>query len=168
MHSSKSMLRLAAVALTMLVVTGYAMQAAGRAVSAYVAPMWHSHECELNAGVGETTLLNRIEGDRVKPDTTVALTDESAPDKLFMEQNYPNPFQNTTSIRYGIPKDSYVRITIHSMLGPVVNVVVNEYQRAGTYTLDLVVPDLMPGVYFYRIQTEYGATTRRMTISNSR
>ena len=100
-----------------------------------------------------------------KLDTTVAITDKNAPARMFLDQNYPNPFQHTTSIRYGIPQNTHVTVTIHTMLGSLVKTLVNENQKAGVYTIELSRPDLMPGLYFYRIQTEYGALTRRMTIS---
>lgn len=125
----------------------------------------------LNAGgligpsAGENILLNTDRNERQKPDTTVARTDESAPYKLTLEQNYPNPFRSSTSIRYGLPQETYVRITIHTAIGPVIKVLVDERQPAGMYTLDLSIPELSPGIYFYQIQTEYGALTRRMTIA---
>lgn len=114
---------------------------------------------------GQDVLLNRTNDEKQKPDTTVARVDQSVPGKLLLDQNYPNPFRASTSIRYGLPSETYVRISIHTAIGPVIKVVVDERQAAGVYTLDLTIPELAPGIYFYRIQTEYGALTRRMTIS---
>lgn len=114
--------------------------------------------------VGEP--VYQIDEDRqLKPDTTISRADASAPAKLFADQNFPNPFRASTSIRYGLPRNSYVKVTIHTMLGSPVQTLLEESQPAGVYTLEMTVPDLMPGIYFYRIQTEYGAVTRRMTIS---
>ena len=99
------------------------------------------------------------------PDTTVAIVDRTAPSRLFLDQNYPNPFRDVTSIRYGIPQNGQVKVTIHTMLGSPIKTLVDEQQKAGIYTIKLTEPDLMPGLYFYRIQTSYGSLTRRMTIS---
>lgn len=110
-------------------------------------------------------LLSTEEDRQQKPDTTISRTDDSAPAKLFLDQNYPNPFRFSTSVRYGLPKSSFVKVTIHTMLGSPIKTILEETQSAGVYTLEISVPDLMPGIYFYRVQTEYGAITRRLTIS---
>jgi hypothetical protein len=87
------------------------------------------------------------------------------PTRLFMDQNYPNPFNPSTMIRYGLPAGTNVKLSIHSLLGNEIKVVLDGWQDAGTYTLDLSAQDLPSGVYFYRLQTEIGTLTRRMTIS---
>ncbi len=101
-----------------------------------------------------------------KPDTTIAVLDPNAPSRMFLDQNYPNPFRDATSIRYGIPRNSIVTVTIHTLLGSPVKTLVSERQKGGIYTLNLSKPDLMPGLYFYRLQTEYGTLTRRFTIAD--
>lgn len=87
------------------------------------------------------------------------------PSRLFLDQNYPNPFNPSTMIRYGLPTSAHVRLSIHSLLGNEIKVVMDGYHDAGIYTFDLSADDLPSGVYFYRLQTELGTLTRRMTIS---
>jgi hypothetical protein len=87
------------------------------------------------------------------------------PSRLFLDQNYPNPFNPSTMIRYGLPAGTNVKLSIHSLLGNQIKVVLDGWQDAGTYTLDLSAQELPSGVYFYRLQTELGTLTRRMTIS---
>lgn len=87
------------------------------------------------------------------------------PSRLFLDQNYPNPFNPSTMIRYGLPSGTNVKLSIHSLLGNQIKVVLDGWQDAGTYTLDLSAQELPSGVYFYRLQTELGTLTRRMTIS---
>lgn len=98
-------------------------------------------------------------------DTTLTLTDANAPASLYLGQNSPNPFRVGTTISYGLPTPSWVRITIHSMLGTQVRSIVNEPQKAGHYTVQFSDVDLKPGIYFYRIETDFGLLTRRMTVS---
>ena len=161
-----SIARYTLMAVATLIFMAEGMQAA---TAGFQHPLWSFST--LNAGGlttstnGDITLLNRTDDGQEKPDSSVARIDASVPAKLFMHQNYPNPFRSQTSLQYGLPGESYVRVTIHSALGPVVKVVVDERQPGGVYTLDLTIPDLMPGVYFYRIHTEFGAVTRRMTIA---
>ncbi|MBS1911620.1 MAG: T9SS type A sorting domain-containing protein [Bacteroidetes bacterium] len=87
------------------------------------------------------------------------------PARVFLDQNYPNPFNPSTLIRFGLPEGSYVRLTIHTLLGTPVKVVVDGWQDAGVYVLDFSAQDLPSGVYFYRLETDFGTLTRRMTIS---
>jgi hypothetical protein len=92
-------------------------------------------------------------------------SESAIPAKLFLDQNYPNPFNPSTIIRYGLPAGANVKLTIHTLLGNEIKAVINSYQDAGVYTIDLAADDLPSGVYFYRLQTELGTLTRRMTIS---
>ena len=87
------------------------------------------------------------------------------PSQLFLSQNYPNPFNAVTNIRYGLPSDTHVRLTLHTLLGAEIQVAVHRMQEAGTYTYELSIPSLPSGVYFYRLQTDLGTLTRRMTVS---
>jgi uncharacterized delta-60 repeat protein len=55
----------------------------------------------------------------------------SIPDEFSLSQNFPNPFNPSTSIRYSIPSSSRVRLIIYTMLGQEVQELVNEVQNAG-------------------------------------
>ncbi|MBC8144068.1 MAG: T9SS type A sorting domain-containing protein, partial [bacterium] len=88
-----------------------------------------------------------------------------APTRLFLEQNYPNPFNPSTMIRYGVPNTMRVKLTVHTLLGSQIRVLVDQWQDTGTYTFDFVAADLPSGAYFYRLQTDVGTITRRMIIS---
>jgi hypothetical protein len=109
-----------------------------------------------NADAGTVTLQN-------VSSMKVSESDE-IPSKLFLDQNYPNPFNPTTMIRYGLPNGTNVKISIHSLLGNQIRVVMDGWQDAGNYTYDFSAQDLPSGVYFYRMQTDLGTLTRRMTV----
>jgi Secretion system C-terminal sorting domain len=98
-------------------------------------------------------------------EATGSIDASELPSRLFLDQNYPNPFNPSTMIRYGLPAGSNVKLSVHSLLGTQIKVVLEGWHDAGTYTLDLSAHDLPSGVYFYRLQTELGTLTRRMTIS---
>ncbi len=57
------------------------------------------------------------------------------PDKFALLGNYPNPFNMETMIRYALPIDADVRITVYNILGQPVNTLVNGYQSAGFKTV---------------------------------
>jgi hypothetical protein len=79
------------------------------------------------------------------------------PTQLTLDQNYPNPFNPSTTIRYGLPESQNVRISVFSLLGQEVAVLVNGIQAPSTYTVvwngkDLRGVDLPSGIYFIRLQ----------------
>jgi hypothetical protein len=88
-----------------------------------------------------------------------------APERMFLDQNFPNPFNPTTMIRYGVPVETNVKLTIYTLLGTPIRILVDERQEAGIYEYDFSALDLPSGAYFYRLQTPLGTLTRRMTVS---
>lgn len=74
------------------------------------------------------------------------------PDRYELYQNYPNPFNPTTTIRYDIPVESFVKLTVFDALGREVSQPVNEYKEAGTYDITWNASKLTSGIYFYRIE----------------
>lgn len=73
-------------------------------------------------------------------------------------KKYPNPFNSETNITYAIPFDGFVSLKVFDVLGREVFSVVNSYQTAGEYRLNLKFDNvnLGSGVYFYRLEL-YGS-----------
>ena len=55
----------------------------------------------------------------------------SIPEVFALHQNYPNPFNPITTLRYDLPENSYVNVTIYDMLGREIRTLVNSTQDAG-------------------------------------
>ena len=77
------------------------------------------------------------------------------PDRFQLMQNFPNPFNPTTTIEFDLPVDANVTLKIYNILGEEVGELLN-YQayRAGSQRLDFDASGLASGVYFYRIVAE--------------
>jgi len=79
------------------------------------------------------------------------------PLQYVLHQNYPNPFNPITTLRYDLPENSYVNVTIYDMLGREIRTLVNTTQDAGfksvlwDATNDFGKP-VSAGVYLYKIQ----------------
>ncbi len=89
------------------------------------------------------------------------------PEKFELSQNFPNPFNPMTTIRYALPEKANVRLTIYNMLGKEVRTLVNEFEEAGYKSviwdgLDQYGRSLSTGVYIYRIQAGDFTQTRKM------
>lgn len=85
-------------------------------------------------------------------------------------QNQPNPFNPSTSIEFALPQATHISLVIYNLLGQEVRMLVNDETRpAGTYDLqwdgrDAAGRDLPSGTYLYRLFTDEGELTRKMTL----
>ncbi|KAF0162219.1 MAG: hypothetical protein FD188_173 [Ignavibacteria bacterium] len=70
----------------------------------------------------------------------------------FGINNYPNPFNPTTTINYQLPKDGMVTIKVYDILGKEVATLVNEQKSAGYYKVDFDASKMTSGVYIAAIQ----------------
>ncbi len=68
-----------------------------------------------------------------------------------LNQNFPNPFNPSTQIKYSIALDADVTLKVYDMLGTEVAELVNETQTAGSYEVNFSSEGLSSGVYIYRI-----------------
>jgi len=82
--------------------------------------------------------------------------------KLF--ENYPNPFNPETSIRFLIKDDGFVSIKVYDITGRFVNVLVNQKLFAGDYTVKFDGASLSSGVYLYRIETGNFVDSKKMML----
>jgi hypothetical protein len=81
-----------------------------------------------------------------------------------LAQNFPNPFNPSTTIRYTIPERAQVKLEIYNMLGQLIEVLVDEEQFSGYHEVVFRRTNLASGVYIYRLQAGYFVETRRMII----
>jgi len=86
------------------------------------------------------------------------------PGGYVLLQNYPNPFNPTTTIRYGVPRQSAVTLSVFNTLGQQVATLVNETQAAGYHEVKFDGSNLASGVYFYRLTAGYFVATNRLLL----
>jgi len=89
---------------------------------------------------------------------------QELPNELILGNNYPNPFNPTTTIRYDLPKAGFVKITIYDILGREVRVLVNEEKTPGVYEVRFDARNLASGVYFYTIRTPQNFQSKKMIL----
>jgi hypothetical protein len=106
----------------------------------------------------EFILTNKF--DEVMP---VVNEESKIPDEYNLEQNFPNPFNPSTTIRYSLPEDSYVTLRIYNLLGEEVSTLINTQQKAGRYEINFDASQLASGVYIYRLEAaNYTASKKLM------
>jgi hypothetical protein len=89
---------------------------------------------------------------------------EFIPTGFYLYQNFPNPFNPSTKIKYSIPQSSQVQIKIFDILGNEMETLVSEEKPSGTYELTWNASSLPSGVYFYRIQAGDFVETKKMVL----
>jgi hypothetical protein len=89
--------------------------------------------------------------------------------QVLLHENYPNPFNPSTSLSFSLPKQMPVRLDIFNVKGQLVNTLVNSPLPAGDHTvvwngLDSGKRSVSSGVYYYRIKTTRGEQTRKLLL----
>ncbi|HMV27105.1 MAG TPA: T9SS type A sorting domain-containing protein, partial [bacterium] len=91
------------------------------------------------------------------------------PVKIQLDQNFPNPFNPTTSIRFGLPQDGHIRVTVYNILGQFIAELLNENRTAGYHNViwngrNATNQQVSSGIYLYRLETSQGVITRKMML----
>ena len=91
------------------------------------------------------------------------------PESFELHQNYPNPFNPITTIRYDLPQEGHVLLTIYDILGREVAQLVNQRLPAGYHksmwnAKNSLGISISGGIYFYQIQTRDYTKTNKMVL----
>ena len=91
------------------------------------------------------------------------------PSNYFLSQNFPNPFNPVTTLKYNLLEDGLVNITIYDILGNVVNNLVNNNQSSGHKSIQWDATNnqgepVSAGVYLYKIQAGDFVDTKKMIL----
>jgi uncharacterized lipoprotein YddW (UPF0748 family) len=103
---------------------------------------------------------------------TVAATgiedEDLIPTEYALEQNFPNPFNPSTTIRFRIPEAGLTRLKIYNILGQEVAVLVEEYMNPGTYNVEFNTKAMLnqeaSGIYIYRLRVNDYSASKKMIL----
>lgn len=101
---------------------------------------------------------------KVETVVSVEQDDELLPLDYGLSQNFPNPFNPTTTIRFTLPVKEKVVLKIYNIKGRLVSKLINEEITAGTHLVHFNANNLASGLYFYRLQAGRYSQTRLMTV----
>jgi len=88
----------------------------------------------------------------------------TAPKEFSLSQNFPNPFNPTTIIKYSIPNSEKVLIKVYDVLGREVKTLLDEYKDTGTYEIEFNASNLTSGLYFYKITSGKYSEVKKMLL----
>jgi len=97
-------------------------------------------------------------------DPAVSVNEGNLINTYYLSQNFPNPFNPSTSIEYYVGEPGLVQLKVYNVLGVEVASIVNEQQNAGNYTVGFDAARLSSGVYFYSLSVNNFTQTRKMIL----
>jgi Secretion system C-terminal sorting domain len=86
------------------------------------------------------------------------------PNTYSLSQNFPNPMNPSTTIKYQIPQSGNVSLKVFDILGAEVATLVNEVQNEGRYEVNFDGSNLASGVYIYRLQVNDFVDSKKMIL----
>lgn len=107
---------------------------------------------------------------KINSDGTVLFSDEVPIGtetilNFVLEDNVPNPFVETTEIRYTLTKKARVDLSVYDIMGSEITVLIADRQEAGSYVVSFDGRDLPGGMYFYKMRTSAGSQTKKMYLA---
>jgi FG-GAP repeat/Secretion system C-terminal sorting domain len=111
------------------------------------------------SGPGHTFILSLDVPNGVKENIV-----SKSPTEYRLYQNFPNPFNPSTIIRYALPANALVVLKVFDLLGRDVGTLVNERQNAGSHSLRFNAASLPSGVYFYQLTAGGFVHTKKLIV----
>jgi hypothetical protein len=110
---------------------------------------------------GEEIMINNNQITSIE--VTGKITGE-LPVSFELYQNYPNPFNPSTTIKFAVPKESIVNLSVYNVLGELVQSLANDLMKPGNYQYEFDASNLASGVYLYRLTAGSYIETKKMVI----
>jgi hypothetical protein len=89
---------------------------------------------------------------------------DELPTSVSLLQNYPNPWNPTTTITFALPAEDYVKLVVYDMLGREVKTLVDGDCSAGYHSVEVDGSRLSSGMYFYKLQVGSHAVMKKMQL----
>lgn len=103
-----------------------------------------------------TLVVNNIIG--------ISTISNEVPGDFYLYQNFPNPFNPNTNIRFDISKAGSVKLRIFDITGKEVSELINSNYAPGKYNYDFSAGNLASGIYFYKLETPGFVSIRKMVL----
>ena len=99
-----------------------------------------------------------------EPSSSVEPYTGSFPNDYELNQNFPNPFNPSTTIRFSVVNNEHVTLKVYNSIGQQVAELVNQELPAGSYIVDWNAEDVSSGIYLYTLNTNNFSSTKKMIL----
>lgn len=96
--------------------------------------------------------------------STSSAQQEPLPGEITLEQNFPNPFNSTTMIRFTLGQAGPAKLTIYNQLGQLVRTIADESMPAGAHTVQFDATGLASGTYLYSLEANGRQAQKRLVL----
>lgn len=86
------------------------------------------------------------------------------PETVTLTQNFPNPFNNSTTIEFTMPLAGHAKLSVLNVLGQTVATLHDGVATAGNHSIAFAQEDLSTGIYFYKLETAQSTLIRKMLL----
>jgi len=93
-----------------------------------------------------------------------SVADSRTPSKFYLEQNFPNPFNPSTTIRYTLPKQTHVVLKVFNHLGQEIATLVNAVEQEGQHEVRFGTSILASGSYYCRLEADGFSETKQLML----
>ncbi len=111
----------------------------------------------------DSHVMNTNKGYVIDPPTGIG-NENGIVESYSLSQNFPNPFNPTTNIKFSIPKNAQTYLKVYDVLGNEVSTYFNEVLNAGTYNVLFEAQNLSSGIYYYKLVSGDFTETKRMML----
>ena len=108
--------------------------------------------------------LKQIDIDGSFEYSNIVEVDLTKPIKYELSQNFPNPFNPTTSIQFSLPEAGKVKLVVYNLIGEQVTVLVNKNMEAGFHNANFDASKLNSGIYIYKLEVNNFTQIRKMML----
>ncbi len=98
--------------------------------------------------------------------TPISISEADQPIGIILEQNYPNPANDQTTINYNIPLSGFVELALYDISGRIIKYMVKEKRAKGYHRVSLNTGNIANGAYFYRLNFKNKAVTKKIIIQH--
>lgn len=99
-----------------------------------------------------------------EPATSIDDENNLIPDKIILDNNYPNPFNPSTVLSFSLPEMQRVKLSIYNMLGELISIAADGIYGTGKHSIQFKADNLGSGLYFYKLETEKGSFIKKMLL----
>ena len=97
-------------------------------------------------------------------DQFVELKTTEIPAQYVLYQNFPNPFNPATSIRFGLPKATHVKLEVYNIQGQRMAIALDDFLDSGYHVINFEAINFASGIYLYKIETGEFVEVKKMLL----
>ena len=112
----------------------------------------------------EGTILKTTNGGGQGVPIGIETQQANVPSEFLLQQNFPNPFNPSTNIKFILNKSSNVKLSVYNINGKLENILTEDYYRKGEYQITWKAVNQPSGIYYCKIETNNGSQVVKMSL----